>query len=106
MLYLVLRSTSWQLKKWFRIPISDLPFFIRVAILVSSFSSREMKDPKYLNYSVKWIHFSLGRLVLLGMSLSFRCLMESLMKVGKYIASDFVLPFWSPTCIVRPNFLK
>ncbi len=36
----------------------------------------------------------------------FLCLMASLIEVGKNIASDLDLVFWSPACIVRPNFLK
>ncbi len=86
--------------------MSDLAFLILEAILVSLFSSRELREPRYLNWFMKWMYFSLGRSMLQGMSFSFCCLMASLMEVGKYVDSDLDLLFWSPTCIVRPIFLK
>ncbi len=94
MLYLVRRSTSWQLKKWRSIPIRDLDLLLTgEAISASLLRLRELNDPRYLKCSVKWMHFSFGRFMLLGAVLSFLCLLASLTDVGKNIASVFDLFF-------------
>ncbi len=97
-------STSWQLKKWCRIPKNDLAFLIWVANSASSLSSRQMSDPRYLNYSVKWMHFSFGRLMLLGAVFTLLYLLAFLMEVGKNIGF-FEVVYDGCSCFFRMFFV-